>query len=231
MTYNKKIIKILIFIAVIGFVSIVGYIIGIPMVKLANEPEKFRLWVKSLGAWGNVVFVGILIFQIIFAVIPGEPFEIVAGYAFGAFKGTVLCIIATIIGSTIVFLLVRFWGRRFVELFFSVEKINDLVFLKDSKKRDLLAFVIYMMPGTPKDLLGYFYGLTNIKFITFFVIVAVGRFPSVVTSTFGGSALGTKNYTLAVIVFSITVFVSFIGYIIYCVISKHKKSRNKNKNM
>ncbi len=92
---------------------------------------------------------GMVIVQVIIALIPGEPFEIAAGYAFGAWEGTLLCLLASTIGSILVFSLVRRFGLRVVRLFFSPEKLHTLRFLKDSRGRDFLFFLIFLIPGTP----------------------------------------------------------------------------------
>lgn len=76
--------------------------------------------------------------QVIFAIIPGEPLEIGAGYAFGALEGTVLCVIGGLLGSLVVFAFVRTFGVRVVELFFPIEKINNLKFLKNAKRLEVV---------------------------------------------------------------------------------------------
>ncbi len=212
---NKRIINIIFFVVALVFIAAVSWIVGRPMLALASEPEKFRLWVSKSGFLGELGYVGMLVFQIVFAIIPGEPFEIVAGYAFGAVKGTILCLVGTTLGSIVVFVLVRTFGKKIVETFFSLDKINELKFLKNSKKRDALSFLIFLIPGTPKDILVYFLGLTKIDFVMFLMVVSIGRIPSIVTSTVGGSALGSQKYILAVITFVVTIVISITGYLIY----------------
>ena len=167
-----------------------------------------------------------VIFQVVIALIPGEPFEIAAGYAFGAVEGTLLCILASTLGSVAVFLLVRRFGVRLVEVFFSKDKLKSVRFLKSTPKRDMLFLIIFMIPGTPKDLLTYAVGLTDIKFSRFLLIVSVARFPSVITSTIGGSALGMANYKFAIIVFALTAIISLAGIAIYNYICR-KKGKNE----
>lgn len=193
---------------------------GKPLVKFASEPEKFRSWLDSLGIWGRVVFVGIIILQVFIAFIPGEPFEIGAGYAFGPIEGTLLCLVGALIGSFIVFSFVRRFGVQAVEVFFSREKIESVKFLKDAKRRDLLIFIVFFIPGTPKDLLTYFAGLTGIKLSKFLLLSTIARLPSVITSAVGGDAIGVKNYVFAIIVFAVTAILSAVGIWIYTRISK-----------
>ena len=201
----------------------VAWFVGRPMVRFVQKPELFREWVDAHGIWGNLAFLGMMFLQVVVAVIPGEPLEIGAGYAFGFLEGTLLCLLGIFLGSAVVFLLVRRFGMHLVEVFFDREKIHSLKFLQQSKKRDLLIFLVMFIPGTPKDLLSYFAGLTDIKLGRWLLITTVARLPSVITSTVGGNAVGEQNYLFAVLVFAGTRPVSGLGLWIYQRISKRKK--------
>ena len=224
---QKRIIGGLSVVLFIVFCGIVGWFIGRPMIKFVSEPEKFRIWVDEKGILGDISFIFMTIFQVLIALVPGEPLEIGAGYAFGWFKGTVLCVLGTTLGSLIVFFLVRKLGIRLVEVFFSYEKIKELKFLKDRKKVNIIIFLLYFLPGTPKDLITYFIGLTDIKFGYFLFLTSVARLPSVVTSTIGGNALGSQKYSMAIVVFTVTLIVSGLGWLIYNLILKFKNKREE----
>lgn len=205
----------------------VGALVGKPLMGWISNPEGFRSWVETKGWSSRLVFMGMVIFQVILAFIPGEPFEIAAGYAFGAVEGTILSIAGAAVGSIITFSLVRRFGMGLVRVFFSEEKINSIKFLKTSNARNILFLVIYMIPGTPKDLLGYFAGLTDIPFPVFCLVCTLGRIPSVVTSTVGGDALGTKSYRAAILVFAFTFAISALGLMIYnAICKKHEGVRH-----
>ena len=111
-------------------------------------------------------------------------------------------------------------GSKVVYAFFSRDKIEKISFLQDSKKLNLLAFILFLIPGTPKDVMTYFIGITPMKLSTWLLITGTARIPSVVTSTFGGDALGLGNYSLAIWVFAITIAISLIGILVYKKISK-----------
>lgn len=205
----------------------VGALVGKPLMGWITNPEGFRSWVETKGWSSRLVFMGMVVFQVILAFIPGEPFEIAAGYAFGAVEGTILSIAGAAVGSIITFSLVRRFGMGLVRVFFSEEKINSIKFLKTSNARNILFLVIYMIPGTPKDLLGYFAGLTDIPFPVFCLVCTLGRIPSVVTSTVGGDALGTKSYRAAILVFAFTFAISALGLMIYnAICKKHEGARH-----
>lgn len=190
------------------------------MVRLASDPEGFRQWLEQRKLGGVLVYGAMVFFQVLFAVIPGEPLEIAGGYAFGAVWGTVVCLAAATLGSILVFGLVRRFGTRLVELFYPEEKFRSIRFLQKASRRNFLFLIIFMIPGTPKDLLCYFAGLTDIKFPVFLLVCSLGRIPSVITSTIGGDALGTQSYLFAGIVFGITFLISAGGLLCYQQICK-----------
>ena len=153
--------------------------------------------------------------QIIIAFIPGEPLEIGAGYAFGAIEGTALCLLGALLGGTAVFLLVRRFGMKVVAVFFPEEKVRGLSFLKDEKRLNLIAYIFFLIPGTPKDVMTYMAGLTPMKLPFWVFLTLTARIPSVLTSTIGGDALGASNYTAALWVFAATALISGAGVLLY----------------
>lgn len=198
---------------------------GDPLLRYAREPELFREWVAEQGAWSAVIYVAAMFLTVVAAVIPGEPMEICGGYAFGAVWGTVLCLLATALASAAIFAMVRHWGVALVEVFFSREKIQSLRFLHSSPQRNLLMWIIFTVPGTPKDLLCYVAGLTDLHWRHWMAMCTLGRIPSVITSTVGGDAVGMENYRFAIWVFAITLALSGIGWCIYRRIARKQESR------
>lgn len=213
----------------IAMSALLVWFLGPPLIELVSDPERLRAWVDQSGGWGSVAFVGLVVFQLIIAVIPGEPLEIAAGYVFGAFEGTLLCLAGCLIGSALVFLLVRKFGTKAVEIFFPKKKLTSLNFLKNTKKLNLLVFIVFFIPGTPKDILTYFVGLTKMKFSSWLMISTIARIPSVVTSTIGGDALGLGNFGFAALVFGGTLVLSAMGLLVYRYICKvHGKAAEES---
>ena len=219
---SKKIASILIMLAITLASVLIFIFLWKPFTSVVSNPQKFREFIDSFGIWGRLVFVLMVVMQVMIAVIPGEPFEIAAGYIFGSIEGTLLCLLGILIGSIVIFLLVRKFGVKLVEVFFSRDKINSLRFLNTSKKATTLCFIIMFIPGTPKDLLSYFAGLTKITLPSWIFISVFARIPSVLTSSVGGSLLGSKKYLFAVITFAVTLVISIIGLLIYNRITKEK---------
>lgn len=206
-----------------------AWFVGRPLIRFAREPEVFRAWVADHGLLGMAAYTGMVFLQVLVAIIPGEPLEIAGGYAFGAWAGTALCLLGAVLGSVTVFALVRRWGRGLVEVFFPADKLEKLRFLlHTSPKRTALFWLIFTVPGTPKDLLCYFAGLTDLPWGTWLLIATVGRLPSIVTSTVGGSALGEQNYRAAVIAFALALAVAGVGYVIYRAVCRRHGQKPDN---
>ena len=195
--------------------------------RIATDPAYVRAWFRTHEPYGTLVYCLVTVVQILLAFLPGEPLELAAGYAFGAVKGSLLCLLVEGTGSVLVLLLVRRFGPGLVRLFFSEEQLERLKFLHYSPKRLLLFAIIFMMPGTPKDLLCYFAGLTDIDINKLIIICTVGRIPSIVTSVLGGNAIGDQRYVFAAAVFAVTAILSVAGITIYNDICARHGNREK----
>ncbi len=200
--------------------------VGAPMLRLARDPEGFRQWVDGFGIWGRAMYAGVVALQVVVAFIPGEPLELAGGYAFGAWEGTLLALAGIVVGSGLVFLLVRRFGRGLAEVFFPGRKLESLPFLRDSGRTRTTAFLLMLIPGTPKDLLSYAAGLTQLGLWEWLGIVAVARIPSVVGSTVSGGAAGSADYALAAAALAVTAVLSGAGLLWY---RRTSKSRNGTK--
>lgn len=186
-----------------------------PLVSFASNPEILRVWMQDLGIWGILIFGVFNFLQVVFAVIPGGPFELAAGYIFGVVPGTLLCDITMTISSVVVFLLVRKFGIRFVELFISRRQIENMVFLKDNQKVQSVLFFIFLLPGTPKDVVTYLAGLTNLSLKSWIFICFVGRFPAILLTALGGSALGNAKYGIVAVVIVVFAVAYLAGMRLY----------------
>ena len=186
--------------------------------------DEFRSYIHSFGVMGWLVLLILQFLQVFIALIPGELLESAAGYAFGPLVGTLLCYAGVTAASCVVFLLTRHFGIKLVEVFISREKIKELRFINTERKRDLLIFLLFFIPGTPKDLLTYFVGLTDIKLSIFLAISLVARIPSMVSSTFGGHLLGEGHYLGAILLYGITGMVSLAGLAVYRAILRRRQT-------
>ncbi len=189
--------------------------LGKPILDYMQDPEAFTLRLQALGAWGPIVFMSLNIAQVLLAIIPGGPFEVAAGALWGPFWGTVMCDVAMSIGGVITFLFVRKFGIKFIELFTTREKIESVKFLKSNEKSVSLLFLFFLLPGTPKDLMCYVVGLTDIKLGTWILINVIGRLPAILLSALGGSAFSEQKYGIFIGAFAVIIVLYFLGTFLY----------------
>ncbi|MBQ7932814.1 MAG: TVP38/TMEM64 family protein [Clostridia bacterium] len=223
--WKKRILAVLMLLLYLALCGMIFVKIGKPFVSMLDEPGQFQDWIGSHGVWGYLIFFAMTVLQVFVAVIPGEPFEIAAGYAFGWLGGTLITMAGVTLGQALVFLLIRKYGMRAVELFVPADKLEKVNFIRTSGKTFRLLFALFLIPGTPKDVLAYYAGLTNIRLSSFLMIAILARLPSVVTSTVGGSALSDGSYLAAAIVFAVTAAVSVGGLILYGKIQKSVREK------
>ncbi len=168
-------------------------------------------WLKSLGFKGLLVSTGIQAIQVVLAVIPGEPVEIGMGFLYGTWGGLGICLLGIFIGSLIIFLLVKLLGVSFVKSLVGEEKMKKMKFLHNEKSLDTVVFILFLIPGTPKDMLTYFIPLTPMKPVRFLILATFARIPSVITSTLVGASLGSNRWGLSILIFILTAIMGIIG--------------------
>jgi len=212
--------------AVLCILAVIGIIV---FRKFFTDAELFRQWIDENYLLGVIAVILVCAVQVIVALIPGEAVEIACGYAFGAWQGALICSIGILLGSVTVILLVRRFGRKFVESLYPREKIDSLPVLNDPKKRNLLTCILFLIPGTPKDLLTYIIGLTEMSIPLYILLTTVSRFPSIIMSTVGGDAFGDGRLKTAIVFFIVAAVVSGTGYLLYIIIQKRLNKRHKEK--
>ena len=214
-TIRKRVLAILLLVAIFSVVIVLSFLICKPMLEMAENPAEFRAYMHDKKPWSIIMFMICMFLQVIAAVIPGGPFEVAAGYAFGTVLGSIIADVAMTVGSLFVFLMVRKFGMRFVELFVSKDKLDQVKFLKYSPKRDMVTFILFLIPGTPKDIITYFIGFTDMKLPVWIAITFIGRFPAIFLSAIGGSALNNGNYIRLFIIGALIIVTFLVGSICY----------------
>ena len=181
-----------------------------PYVRMLGDPEtmaQFEAWVASLGPLGFLLLLFIQVAQIIIAFIPGEFVQVAAGVMYGTWGGLGLCLLGCFIASAGVFVVVRKLGRGFVVRLFGQEKLDSFGFLNDSSKLETLVFILFLIPGMPKDVLTYIVPLTKIRLGTFMLLSTIARIPGMVASTLIGSSITDANWPLIIAVFAIVIVI------------------------
>ena len=219
-TRKQRVTGIILCILIFAVVGVISYFICKPMLEMSKDPAAFRAYIDEQGIKGILMLMAAMFLQVVAAVIPGGPFEIAAGYAFGVWKGALIADVAMTVGSLFVFLMVRKFGVKFACLFVSKKKLDEVKFFHNSARRDLLAFIFFLIPGTPKDIFTYVMGFTDMKIPVWIFITFVGRFPAILLSAMSGDSLGAKNYTTFIIMIVLIVVVCVAGSIFYAIWKK-----------
>ena len=222
MKRNKKvkIFKIFLLIVVISLIiRMIAYIF--PVIKDISTLKgqiAFRDKVQNTGIYGMLSLFGLQMAQIFLIFLPGEPIEILAGMCYGAIGGTIFIMVSAFLISTAIFLLVKKLGRKFVYNFCEEKEVAKLVknkLFKNPKKVELIIFIMFFIPGLPKDILVYIAGLLPIKASRFLVISSLARFPSVISSTLAGANLIMGNWKFGIILYAgVLITVAIVIYLI-----------------
>lgn len=222
-----KIFKIILMIlVVIIFIGVIIYLF--PVMKDLSTKEgqiAFRDKVESSGFWGMLSLFGLQVANIFLIVVPGEPIEIIAGMCYGAFWGTIFVMVSACIITIGIFFLVRKLGRKFVYDFCSkerIEKIENSKLFKNPKKIEMIMLILFLIPGTPKDLLVYLGGLLPIKASRFILISTLARIPSIISSTIAGDQLAVGQWQLGLILYAAIIVLVLIIIFIYNKFDKDK---------
>lgn len=226
---DKKRIKIirliLAIVLIICICSLIWHLVpGMKDLVTKEGQEAFKEKIQDLGVWGILLLFGLQMLQIFLVILPGEPFEVLAGMCYGALGGALFITVAVFITSTIIFSIVRRYGKKYLYNFFKKEKIDNLEkkLLKNHHKLELILILLFILPASPKDLIVYIGGLMPINKWRFILISTFVRFPSVISSTLVGSNISNGNWMASLVIYGVVIVITGIAFLI-----ANKKDKNK----
>jgi uncharacterized membrane protein YdjX (TVP38/TMEM64 family) len=184
-------IKVLLLLLIIAGLTFALYESG--LVHLFMSKRRMESLLTSLGRWSFVGFIFLQAFQVIAAPIPGDATGLLGGYLYGPMLGTILSTLGLTLGSYAAFGLSRSLGRPFVEKFVASQTMERFDFLLHHKGA-FLVFLLFLIPGFPKDYLCYMLGLGHLSTLEFLVIGGTGRLFGTVLLTLGGSYIKLHQY-------------------------------------
>ena len=224
---KAKIFRIILVVIVLAI--IIGMIIYLfPLFQNLSTDEgkqEFKEKIQSSGFLGLLMIFGLQFAQIFLIIIPGEPLEVLAGMCYGTIGGTIFITVSAFIISSLIFFAVRKFGRKFVYSFCSkesVEKIENSKLFKNVDKIEWIMIILFLIPGTPKDLLVYIAGLLPIKPLRFILISTFARFPSVISSTIAGANIIEGKFHMIFVSYLVTFLI--VAIFIF-VINKFDKTK------
>jgi uncharacterized membrane protein YdjX (TVP38/TMEM64 family) len=218
-------IKGLIFIALVGLLFFFSHYIPQPFTALMppgedfddfeaiySNSDKLSKFLQSLGPYSPAVFVLLQILQVAAAPFPGELTGVVGGYVYGETMGFVLSTVGLTIGSWVAFELASILGRPFVERFVSQEVLHKFDFLTTNTGATI-CFLLFLIPGFPKDYLCYLLGLSRMNLGTFLIVSIIGRMPGTYLLTIQGAKFRNQEYYTVAIVGAVSAMVLLLAYL------------------
>ena len=209
----KTIIKALFLVLIVILIPLWVFLTHKDFLMQFESIEQVENFIAGYGHLSGLVYVIFQIIQVVIFVIPGEVMQVAAGYLFGHFWGLIYAIVGCFIGEAIAFGLARTLGRGFVHLFMSKEQFEKYSERMNSNKGYTICFILYLVPGIPKDILCYVAGASEIRFLPFLIISMVGRLPGLVGSIVVGSLVDSGQYVAAGIILVIALILALIGFI------------------
>jgi uncharacterized membrane protein YdjX (TVP38/TMEM64 family) len=164
------------------------------LLRLYTDPEFMHEMLQRWGVLAPLVFIVIQTLQVVIAPIPGDVTGVLGGFAFGQWPGFVYSTIGLTIGSLFAFWLGRRLGAPFVKRVTGPELWQRLDFVVEAEGA-ILCFIIFLVPGLPKDILCYLFGVSPIPFWVFAVVSTLGRMPGTWVLSAGGAKAAAAHYT------------------------------------
>jgi uncharacterized membrane protein YdjX (TVP38/TMEM64 family) len=186
--------------------------VGENLGKFYTRRRRLARFLRSLGAYSSAVFILLQALQVVISPIPGELTGVVGGYVYGANFGFLFSTVGLTLGSWLAFELATIFGRPLVEKFIAKNVLEKFHFLT-TNTGVIVSFLLFLIPGFPKDYLCYILGLTGMNLGTFLIVSTFGRMPGTYLLTVQGASLGSGQYKNAIVIATISSIVVFIAYL------------------
>ena len=208
--------------AVVKLIALAVILVGVPLyiyffqhdlIERFSDIKELENTLRSYRKESMLIYVGCQILQVVLSVIPGQALQFAGGYLYGALLGLILSIIGIGIGSTLAYYIARLLGRDAIHLFFGKRKVTEMLDLMNSPKGLIVTFVIFLIPGIPKDLCSYAAGISNLKLRPYLIVSMIARIPGMLGCLIIGQQVGAGGYTSAAIIAAVALVLLIFGVI------------------
>lgn len=218
------------FAGLIAFIAVVAIIVVVvwPYIHLVFEPDGLDHLIDRVqnAGWGGVLILEAIQFlQVVVAFIPGEVVQIAAGMLYGPWWGAVIILVGCIISSAFIYMLVHKLGAPFVHDMVPQKYTDKVREFEKSGKFEIIVFVLFLIPGLPKDVFTYITPLSDMKLSTFLVITNLARIPGIVLSTYAADGLLEGRMLESVIMFGVLAVIAVVALFVYHRISVKRSAR------
>lgn len=192
--------------AFVGIISLVSWLVW-PYIHMMFEPggiiDQVIESVRDAGPMGFLILLALQFLQIVVAFIPGEATQMAAGMLYGPWIGGLVILLGSILSSAFVFMVVHRLGAPFVKDMVSEKWMDKFERFEKSGKLELIVFVLFLIPGMPKDIFTYLVPLTDMRMRTFLLLSNVGRIPGILVSTYAASGLVDGNVWQSIVMLAV----------------------------
>lgn len=213
------------FAGLIAFFAVMVIIVVLvwPYIGELFEPgglERMLHDIREAGAVGFLLVLAIQFLQIVVAFIPGEVVQVAAGMIYGPWVGALIIWLGCVVSSAFIFLLVNKLGAPFVRAMVPEKYMGKFREWETSEKFNVIVFILFLIPGLPKDVFTYITPLTHMSMRNFVLISNFARIPGIVLSTYAASGLVSGNIAESVVIFAATAIIAIVALVVYSRMTK-----------
>lgn len=213
------VLKLSMLVVILVFVPLYIWFFHQDLIRQFSDIDKIKTFFEQYKAASVFIYIGLQMTQIIISMIPGQALQFAAGLLYGFWAGLLISLIGAIVGTIITYYLARFLGKDALHVLFGKRHIEENLEKINSRNGYILVFLIYLIPGVPKDLCSYAAGLSNMKLKSFLILSTVGRTPGMMGSLLIGKEIGEGNYTSVVVIAILAVALFILGVIYHSKLS------------
>lgn len=208
--------------AVLKLIALAVILVGVPLyiyffhhdlIDSFSNIKELEQTIRSYRSQSILIYIAAQVIQVVLSVIPGQALQFAGGYLFGTLLGLLFSVIGIAIGSTLAYYVARILGRDAVHLFFGKRKVTEMLDLMNSPKGLIVTFVIFLIPGVPKDLCSYAAGLSQLKLRPYLIVSMIARIPGMLGCLIIGQQVGAGGYTSAAVIAAIALVLLLLGVI------------------
>lgn len=207
-----KFIGLLIFCAVCVVIVVFLY----PVVKDIFDPggvDRVIERIREKEAAGVFILLLLQFIQVVVAFIPGEVTQMAAGMLYGPLWGSVLILVGCILSSAVVYLIVHKLGAPFVKDLVPDKYLKKFRDFERTGRLGIIVFILFLIPGLPKDVFTYLVPLTDMKMKPFLIITTIARTPGVILSTYAADGLIDGQIWQSAVIFGVLLVLAVLALI------------------
>ena len=218
---NRRVAVLVALLVFVGIVGVLALLFGRDVLAFLTDGRRVQEQVDRMGPLAPAVFGALVVIQEVTVLVPSEPLELAAGYAFGFWKGSLIYLAASVVGCIAIIAVVRFGGDRVLELILTSKRRAQLARLREAQKFDLAILVCFFIPGVPKDLMAYLAAFAGMRPVHLVAITTAGRLPSVLAVTLASSFAAAGDWRATALVFGVTAVAVVVGVLLYHRFKRH----------